>query len=330
MGILKNRHLLPKLRGLTRTTTGSACTNDIGAQEYSAKSRTGAGASSHTFLQKFRRGSVVVASIGADVADGGYATLGTCDASGLALNSLGSGGAGDDGTLHALCLGWNNEYLFNSLPQEVRAYFHDAKIVRGRVTSAGAEGLSSGKFSVSLANTSEYTITFTPAFARTPIVIPTIIGTSAGSWKITAVSASSVTIKTFDTSGLATAAAFDFVAYGSGAPNEIGLANADIFVPGLKNEIIGGVFNGSASTISIGSVDYSFVKNSTGDYTLTFSRPFVDEPVVLLCGTSGRVQLKSTPLKTAFTVVSFNAAGVAADDAGVHFQVYGSFDNIEI
>lgn len=330
MGLLRNRHLLPKLRGLTRTTTGSACTNDIGAQEYSAKSRTGTGASSHTFLQKYRRNCVCVAAVGANVADGGYATLGTCDVSGVALSSLGTAGAGDDGTLHALILGWNNEYLYNTLPQEVRAYFHDGKIVRGRVTAAGTEGLGSGLYDVALSGVNTYTITFKPAFARVPVVIPTIIGATAGAYKIVSVTASRVVIETFNTSGTDTAIAFDFVAYGSASPNEIGLANADISIPGLKNEVIGGVINGSASTITIGSGDFTLVKNSTGDYTITFSRPFIDEPVVLLGGTSGRVQLKSTPLSTAFTAVGFNAGGVAADDTALHFLVFGSFDKIEI
>jgi len=329
MSTLTCRHVGAKLHGLSRTTTGGGVTNNKGGQEYSASVRNSAGNTTHTFRQPFYRGCVAVLANGATVPTGGFPINVAGSATAVQFETRDGAGAGQEGTGHALIYGFNDRSISAGLKQDVKGYFERPQIVKGTISAAGAETIPSRRYRVALTSTSTYTITFEPAFGSAPVVIPTVIGATALSAKVTSVTARTCVIDIASTGGVATASAFGFVAYGSRAPNEVGLANTPIEVSGLQQELVGGKFNGATATIGIGTYDYTIVRNSAGNYSVTFSRPFRDVPVVV-CSSSGRAQLLSAPTKTGFVMGTFSAGGVAADSSDCNFLTFGSFDSIEI
>lgn len=69
-----------------------------------------------------------------------------------------------------------------------------------------------------------------------------------------------------------------------------------------------------ASSIVIGSKDVTLTDNNTGDYTLTFAKPFARAPIVVASSlTAGAVIQISAATATACTLLVKDTSGVALD-----------------
>lgn len=73
-----------------------------------------------------------------------------------------------------------------------------------------------------------------------------------------------------------------------------------------------------------GSTDATLVDNGTGDYTLTFVKPFSRAPVVTASSKTAAVIIELTTVSTTvINIKSFAVDGTTAKDAVLHIQAIG-------
>lgn len=77
-----------------------------------------------------------------------------------------------------------------------------------------------------------------------------------------------------------------------------------------RPRIIWGKITGSSGAVAIGTGDFSCVRNSTGDYTVTFKRPFSQVPVVTV-----------TAIATATATATIDQSGATRTASGVEIVV---------
>lgn len=82
---------------------------------------------------------------------------------------------------------------------------------------------------------------------------------------------------------------------------------------------------GTAALDGEGKYDATLTDNGTGDYTLTFAKPFGRAPIVVANSETAGVIVKLEALsKTAVQITSFAVDGTTAKDAILHVMVFGS------
>lgn len=290
---------------------------DIGPGDYSAAASASTGKFSLTRSNPPIRAGIVIGSVGASIANGGYFTYDTDPASGSIVGEfLGAAGSGDDGTGDYLAIDYRNEFTDRVAPlQSLRASTHGMRWVVARITSAGVADIGSAHFSSISKASSVYTLTFRNAFARTPLVFCTPIAALQKSYRVTAKTASSVDISTFDASEAAEDNSFYFVAVGWDRKDDSWGMEKAVQIGYRKPRIECFRIDGTGTAnLALGSTDAALVDNGTGDYSLTWTTPFLRAPIVLTIAKADRAQLASAASTTAANIVTFNATGSAADD----------------
>lgn len=341
--IAKNEHLGALLQGFQITTTSTpTATVDVGQDDAASISRSAAGKAALTLREAglYKRGPVVLVSPGANIADGSFGTYDTDPASGVITSEfLNSSGSGDDGSGHIIVAGFqqSSTNLVKSPLQSVRATF-PAPCLHGYFIDADASTptfLSGGSQATITRNgVGDYTLTFTPAFSR--IVAAVAVGSNAAATmvRIASLSASSCNIKIFDAAGAAAERNVALFVLGSLSTFRSGRQRKNLQVPQLEPRIIIGklVNDAGTPTINIGGAtdgtDFAVTDNGTGDYTVTFSRPFKRAPVVIPCGKVTSAQLAAQPSVSAANILCFNDSGTATDD-DVGFVALGYDSTLE-
>lgn len=267
----------------------------------------------------FQRGSVVVAGIGTDVADGGYVALDNASTAtsktAFQLNSLGTAGSADAGTVYGLCLG--SDSLFTdttgSMGNNVVATSARPRILLFRCTaSAIVQGTRDGTFVDN--GTGDFTINFRTAFGSANVIaIPTIINATGGSALIESVSAASVRVKTFNTSNAAADLPFMLAVVGWGTLSESYNKRAEILSTQRKARLMGFNITGTGTAALTYDGGGSLTDNGTGDYTITFDKAFKRTPIVVATGNLARAAIQAVPSTSAVRILTFNAAHSAAD-----------------
>lgn len=77
------------------------------------------------------------------------------------------------------------------------------------------------------------------------------------------------------------------------------------------------------AALTQGSTDATLVDNGTGDYTLTFAKPFARVPVVTHASLTSEVNAQIVPSKTGIAVKTFGVDGTTAKDAVLDLLVLG-------
>lgn len=85
---------------------------------------------------------------------------------------------------------------------------------------------------------------------------------------------------------------------------------------------------GTAS-ITEGGHEATLVDNGTGDWTLTFSKPFARVPVVVCTPVTSNTYLDITPLAASVQIKAFSVSAQTAKDALFHVLVLG-FDAADV
>lgn len=331
---LKHPHLRPELMGFQVTTVVTpSITVNIGAGDLSASARNAAGKATLTLKEPIIRAGCVIGSVGASVADGGFFTYDT-DPSSTAVvgEALDAAGSGDDGTFYMLSCAWKSANTDRVTPsQQVLNTARSPRLMGFHISSAGA--ITSGGTQLSAAATkasSIYTMTFRNAFGRSCIPITTPISTSQKATRITAASASAVSVATFSSAEAAEDNAFQMLVLGWDAKDEQYGMGRCVQVPQIDNRFESLTVNGTGTAaITIGTTDATLTDNGTGDYTLTFTKAFARAPIVIPSGKATRAQLHSTPTSTACRILCFNGAGVATDDS-FSVMILGYDNSVEI
>lgn len=78
------------------------------------------------------------------------------------------------------------------------------------------------------------------------------------------------------------------------------------------------------AAIGEGATDATLVDNNTGDYTLTFAKPFARTPVVVANSLTAAVNIKLHAISnTAVNILTFAVDGTTAKDADLDILVLG-------
>lgn len=315
---IQTPHLRPIVSaGQVITAATPSATINIGAGDYSAVARNSAGKATLTRRspQPIRPG-IVIGSPSGSIANGGYFTYDTDPSSASIVGeTLGAAGSGDDGNFDFLAVDYRSAEDDRVSPlQTVVATSHGMRWIVARITAAGAISYGHNQIaSVSLAS-SIYTITYKNAFARTPLAFVCPVATTQKSYLLSR-TASTCTVSMFDASEAAENNAFHLIVVGWDRTRDTWGMERAVQVAQRKPRLECFRVNGTGTAaIALGSTDAALTDNGTGDYTLTWTKPFAFAPVVIPVGKAGRAQLKSATSSTAANIVTFGATGSAADD----------------
>jgi len=323
----------------TKLTTAAAGTSvaSPGADDLTL-TRAAAGVSDAVFNDAFSRLPIAVGSPDTNVADGGFVSQETTSTlGGISLESHGADETGDDGTLHAFIVGWDSATEDLVIKRHVSTTRHGARILLFKVTGTGTASIDIGSNSGTLTDngTGDYTIAFKNAFGGTPVCVGCCVNAAQQALTIEASSAASVQVTTWDSSEAAANAVFYLAVIGWRSQNEGGRLRRAIKTPGLKPRMLAfRIANtGTAPSLAsadggVGSEDAAVTDNGAGDYTLTFTKAFAREPIVLVTGDVGdRAQSLAAASSTACQVGTFTEAGVASE-GNCDVLVFG-FDNAD-
>lgn len=334
---LKYPHTLCRVHGWQVTTAAAGtAVLDIGAQEATV-TRTAAGKATATLLERAGSGGVVFATPGVNCVQGGFVDYDTI-LTGLnpIVETREMDGTGDDGTAHALVgvveeTGMASHRCYPS--QSVKGVCVAPRMLCFRVSAAGA--LSFGKSQATCSKAaSVYTVTFTTPFDRTPVAVATPVAAAAKAVRITAISATAVSVETYDPVGAALEDnIFDLVVLGWDSPDIMAGMRRSIKVPYPLPRVEFYAIDGDAgpAVLSGGTSDGALTVNGAGDYTITFTDSFARVPLVLVCGRDYRAQQLAAATTTTCRVGAFglSGGGHAAIDDHLYVAVIGSDDDTD-
>lgn len=335
--IIKTPYLKSRVHGFQLSIATPTVTVDFGNQDLSATASASAGLGTLTYLEPYARASIGLASVGANVADGGYPTLqlaGSTTTGSVEWHD--ASGSGDDGTGDVLFLGWDSDVEDVVLEQE---FWMSQREPRWEVFSVASNALTrgAGRASVSVAS-SVYTFTLEESYGNSNILVfPKIIGATAGTASVTSKAAGTFAVSTFDSSGTPTDQDFDVLVCGFDANDEVG-------GPAIRREInathrrpmffpLRILDTAGTPSITIGGELFSIVDGGTGDYEITYTPPadqWETQRALFAFPTAvaNNAQIEATPTSTTFTVRVFDDGGSGADDS-VDVWVLGFNDDGE-
>ena len=326
----------PRLFGAVATSSGGAASFGSFGDSFSSPTSGATGKVTMTPKAGFRRAPICVCTSNWNniAANGGGYIDGNPTAASLTVGThSGGAGAGDDGTLNALMLGYMSG---DAVRGRVRGFdlggqFDRPKLYLFKVTPA-TPALNIGNYHGTLAKTGtgDVTITFNEPFgndAVTAVATP-ILGTRA---EIHAsASKGSVRVKVF-ANGVASDTPFYLAVYGS-ASLAYSRAEGLVVTPSNKPRLIAGVitYSGGVPSVSVGTGAFTLTDTGTGDVAVAFTDPFAREPIVVASPTSATlVTVKAAATSSGFSLTHFTAAGVAGDPSALHFLAFGSDDSAE-
>jgi len=334
---IKTPHLRPRLIAYTGTTAGSAAnTISVGAEEGTFTNADNDEELDLALAQPFARAPVVIATPGADLADG-VATHLTADPTASAISVTATGS--DVGTHHALILGYDStdaQTYGGPLRhmQSVKGTRRMPRIIAGQVSALGAVTIGGNQFSVTDNGTGDHTIVLTGtggkrAFASTPVVVASPVTADQGAvCRVESATTSAINILTFDESDSADDLAFNFIAIGWDTLDEHRLRMGSSIQTQMRRPRILGFHITTQDTVTTGVGDGTVVDDGTGVFTLTYTDAFKREPIVVVCSgnSTDAWATVSASSATACTIETADASGSLGDADDCHIIVIGSDD----
>jgi len=336
---LQTGFLNSRLLGFTATTAASAVnTVQQGSGEATFTNASSDHILDHAYTHPFAQTPVQVVTAGAGIGDAGTAAVkATATATAGGVTTLTSTGTADVGQCHSLVFGQEtvearrsgNKYgkLF-----DVNSSRRSAELVVGQVSSAGAVTIGGREFTVVKNGTGDYTVTFTPGFGANPVVCATPFNASTDGFalRVDAVTETTANILTFNDSGSAADAAFNFVAMGFHDRSDYTLQKGgDVNCRHRRPRIVAGkvTYTAGVPAVTIGTGEFTLTDVALGELTVTFDEPFARTPVVVASAadtnTHSWVSVKANST-TAITLEVTDEAAAAADPAYLNFLVFGS------
>lgn len=329
----KNKKRAPRLIAYKFTNTGSI-TNSIGVGDVT-QSRGGTGDTTTTFIEPFRRVGVSFAcGDTATGANGGYVS-GVTTSSTVGFQSRDAGGTANDASAFVVSLGWASPDTSIVVPQLVKSSWIDPRYEVFKINTAGSGTILIGTRLARLTRngTGDVTLTFLNSFRNNNVVAvanpnqATIIQA-----RVDSATAAAVRIKLFNTSSAAVDGIFNLLVVGSDSKETTYGRERPLQSSQRKPYIVGYRVAAAAASLTVGSEDGSVVRNSTGDYTITFANTqFAREPICFcmasVVSANGRGQIASQSA-TSVNVKLSNQAGTAADSAA-EVLVFGFQDASE-
>lgn len=264
-------------------------------------------------------------------ADGDFVSYDTDPTSNaLVAQYKNAAGTAVEGSINLLMFGRGNACIDRVLPyQSVKNSAKNPRMIAARINVDGTVSIGASRvISVTVTSAGIYTIVMRKAFGRVPIAFATPIKTTQASATVTSTTASTIVVTMCNISEAKTATPFDLLVFGWDASQEQWGMDRVVQFAQIKPRIEAMRLNGTSGALMVGTLDGSVVKNSTGDYTLTFTKPFYRAPLVFVTAKSGRAQMKTAATTTSVTFLATNAAGTVSDEQ-IDIIVTG-FDGIEV
>lgn len=336
---LKEAHLRPTLLGFTSKPNGTTTTTTFGQGDVSTSSSS-AGTSSLTIKTPSHRSNgsasemVVIGSPSREIpTDGLYVDTagGAVGPSTVALRNVNSAGSAvNNSTLYGLVCVWASPSTDICSPyQHVMGTSRAPRLMGFRVNSGGSISVGSMLATGTNPSTGVNTLTFSRAYGHAPTAVACAIATTQKTTSISSISASAVSIHSMSSAPAAENNASYVLVYGfDSLEQQGGRRHSPVLVPSRKPRFIAGEVIISTNTIAIGTGEFTYAKNGTGDVSLTWVTPFKREPIVVVTGQGCRAQLHSNASTTTCRVLTFDAGG-AAVDGEFFLMVLGSDDVVE-
>ena len=336
---IKSPNRRARLIGFAATTTGASTnTVEVGSGEGTFTNSTEA--LTLTLREPFARIPVSVCTPGASVGVGGTAHLtGATTTTAVGTSTVNGSASADAGGVEALVLGYDSTITEVSAKKEnlfenVSATFRNPILVAGQVSSAGAKLIGGSTFTVVRNGTGDYTVTFTRAFGRIPVVVATPF-TNGASCHIASKTDASFNILTYDAANSAADVRFNFIAYGDASSFETRMIKgADVQIGFRKPRMFGGIvtYTAGVPAITVGTGLFTITDTGTGLLDVAFTERFAREPIVVAsCMTAARWAslTGASSLATGCQIVSAGSTGTLTDPTAIHFIVVGSDDAVE-
>jgi hypothetical protein len=308
-----HRHNQGRIHGFQATTVVTpAASLGIGSMDATV-ARGAIGQPTITPRLQFSRRPLVVGATTVAIGAGSYIGCTVVPTtSAIAAQFLNSGGSGVDGTGDIIALGWDSTDTDETGLQELKCSLQTPRLFATRIDTNGT--VLQGKKcirSVVKGGTGVYTLTFNDGFGRNPVVALT--GEGARFAAYTSKTQNTIVIQTYDVSGVAQDGRFHLAVLGQDGADEFGKLRNPVMSDYELHPVGFGV-TAAGGTLNVGSADASgIVKNGTGDFTITFKKPFGKVPVACSRAVSQAKTSISSVTATAIRVLVTNAAGVAAD-----------------
>lgn len=335
---LKSPFLRTLLRTFKVTASGGSASASLNANDFSAVASPGAGIATLALHRASHRSGgtsqqLAFASIETSGSYGGYyIDHGAVDmtASTVRLRGRSEAGTATDGIpMHGLTVGWESpDTARYSVTQRVLTTLPGMRVLGFRITSANAIGLGGNHATLTALATGDRQLTLARPFAKTPTVLVCPISTTQKAAQVQAVSASSVRIISQDSSESAADIDCYVLVIGQDSTSESSvLTRSPIASTQRRPRLVAASFS-NVGAIDLGAGDATAVQNGTGDYTVSFTYPFKQEPIVLVMGRASRAQCYSTATTSSVRVLTTGATGSAQSDI---FQILaiGSDDAVE-
>lgn len=311
---LKTPHLKPMLMAWKSTSTASTATFDYGGGDYSSITREEAGR--HRLVPKTPKRLLgpVIGTAGEGAALGEYVRhTDTPTAASLGLTVLDTGATGKDCSLYGMYLAYEDPRVETiSPPQTVSNSAGGPRLIALRITNnAIASGSKMATLSVS---GNQYTITYAKSFSRAPVVVATVVRSSVRTCYIVSNSVTGCVIAPSTATGTAGDDDIEVLILGWDRKDDQWGRRVAVQVPQMEPRVLGFVVDGTGTaSITFGSEDASITDNGTGDYTLTFTKPFKRAPICVVTAPGGRANINETPTTTAVRCKTFTGSTSVAD-----------------
>ena len=327
----------PRLWGAVATSSGGSASFGSFGDSFTSPTSGATGKVSTLPRGALRRAPICVVTSDWNniAANGGGYVDGNPTASSITVGThSGGAGAGDDGTLNALILGYGTEDTVRGRKRgfDLKGSFDRPKLYLFRVVPSTTT-LAVGNYhgTISKTGTGDVTITFNEPFGNDAVsaVATPILGTRA---EIHAsANKNSVRVKVF-ANGVASDTPFYLAVYGSESLAYSQGEGELIKTPWVKPRLVAGVitYSGGVPSVSVGTGAFTVTDTGTGDVAVAFADAFAREPVVVASPTTATlVTVKATASTTGFSLTHFTAAGVAGDPSALHFLAFGMDDDGE-
>lgn len=301
---VKNKHIKPRISPFKATVASSVATINIGDGDFTGTS-SGTGLLSLASRQGFSRNGMVFVTSGTTV--GGYATYNsaTNNSSTFPISLLSQAGVANDGTVDGFTFGWDSSDLSISKAQRVAATQSAPRCIWGKVTgTTGAVAIGGKDFSCTRTAAGVYSITYQPAFGKTPVVMVTGSGntstTVANRPTVSAQTAGSCTVTMAPESTTPTDGDFYIMVLGSDSRSDAGRGRMPLENSQRKPRIVAGQITMASGTPTLsiagatGGADLTTVVDiGTGNFSVVIAESFIREPAIFLTTTTQSAEVKS-------------------------------------
>lgn len=347
---LKTPYRTAFLEGTIFTNTASAQTFSFGEALWSSAA-TASSITEFTARETYKQRILAVGASGADVSDGStFSKQAPATTSTVSVAAFSDSGSIDVGTHYMLTMASRDDesqiiardYLSGSL-YNVYSRQGAARMIVGRIAeSSGTYSIEYGanEFTITDNGTGDVTVTFKRGFRFNPVVVPQGIesGTTQRLARIKSISETSFTVQMSDQSAAPQDSAFNFVAYGlDGVEVYSDGKGQPVMVNGRKPRMIWVSVDDDKTTEDIGATLGTATSGGVGLYTLTFTQPFAQTPIVLSApenatSGNGKYQKIQSVSSTAITLRVANQSNTASDIASpgkLDYMVIG-FDSPDV